>query len=118
MPGGLCVISQSHVRLSSPHWNCLKSLASILSKLSLGVLPEKTEKGSLKPRSRADLCRENVHGHQVTFLIPKRTVRTSVGPDRHPTSLCFVESVESGAPTEQVRAESGPDELDAGPVPM
>lgn len=54
----------------------------------------------------------------MTFLIPKRTVRTSVGPDRRPTSLCFVESVESGAPTEQVRAESGPDELDAGPVPM
>ena len=68
MPGGLCVISQSHVRLSSPHWNCLKSLASILSKLSLGVLPEKTEKGSLKPRSRADLCREKCSWSSSDFL--------------------------------------------------
>lgn len=118
LPGGLCVISQSHVRLSSPRWNCLKSISSILSKLRLGVLPEKTEKGSLKPRSRLIYAWKSVHGHQVTFLILKRTVRTSVGPDRRPTSLCFVESVESGAPTELVRAESGPDELDAGPVPM
>lgn len=59
-----------------------------------------------------------MHGQQVTFLIPERTVRTSIGPDRRPTSLCFVESVESRVPTEQVRAESGPDDLDAGPAPM
>lgn len=118
MPGRLCVISQSHVRLSSPCWNCLKSISSILYDLKLGILPEKTEKGSLKPRSRLIYAGESVHGQQVTFLIPERTVRTSIGSDRCPTSLCFVESVESGVPTEQVRAESGPDDLDAGPAPM
>ena len=117
LPGRLCVISQSHVRLSSPCWNCLKSISSILSKLRLGILPEKREKGSLKPRSQLIYAGKSVHGQQVTFLIPKRTVRTSVGLDRHPAGLCFVESVQSGAPTELVRAESGPDDPDSGSAP-
>ena len=88
LPGRLRVISQSHLRISSPLWNCLRSISSILSKLRLGFLPEKREKDSIKTRRQPIYVGKSVHGQQVSFLIP-RTVKMLQGPNRCLMGLTF-----------------------------